>query len=1709
MKKSALRDPEDPVIQGRETSVTREDVLLTAENPWPGLVSFSETNQAFFFGRDREIADLARMVAQETLTVLFGKSGLGKSSILNAGLAPVLRKSEFVPIYIRLDYSEDAPALADQIKARIEETLDAEKIDAPRPGPAESLWEYFHTKGRDWWDHDNRLVKPVLICDQFEELLTIGQDTPARTARTHEFLTQLEDLIDNRIPASLQKRLEAERGLAKDYDLDHVAYRIVLSLREDFLADLESLHDRLRPVMRNRFRLLPMSGEQAMDVILKPGARLVDEDVAVRIVDFVSSSERSRLRKALTRKEISGRQVEPALLSVVLRELNNRRCHSGRDKITADLVGEGQAAEILQAFYERGLCDMDERVGEFVVDYLLTSSGARNRVAEEDAIARPGITPQVIAKLIDRRIIQRQSSGNVKWLELSHDTLADVVRANRAEYRQRREVAAAAARAAEAHRNLMRSRRLVAAFASLALLAGIGLVWAIFSTVKANRSAETANQMNLRLAESNRKFAEQQTQLEGTNKRLEQQGLALKQAAEALKERDDKFRSDAEEQADKILTSFRQELADLKPDAGPRVLAELEHLADYASHFDSVRSRYALGKALGAELLYSYGYVRQGLDAAKAAVQLAQGLPNGGRANEEPRVIRAAASYALGRGEMEEGRLDKAEDHLREAIGLLKSPPTSVIKTIQADAARIHALAQMAIGDVNFNRYSMKEAREAYQQLLASLDRNSQSSDAVIIYCKARTLQQLARTDTQYQTARTNYEKADALVRDMKKQHPENVWWLTQFALLAQRHSGALMDASRSSAAARLLREAEPIADNVHKLDPKNLFTAYVFASVDLGLGRFYQTSGNSSEAGRLLQNTIDVTDRINREQPSWVANRYLNGASRYYSADAAEEKDKEKKYSESRAILETLAGDAPEYAEYLRSAVFPNVQLAILRSAAKDYAGAIENYRRALALIDRIPTKTRADFRFQDTLAYVNTSLGYYGYLPLDRRQDARRAYQEAILIYREATKASPTPSTYDSLANARRWLGDSYLQEGAYGSAAAAYQESIAAYDEGLSKFAKNPELLGQLFEQKGNMALYFAQQWRQKNQFQAATAALKVAAETARAGLTADPLQSSLYDLFTKVGKEGGDLKAAVSQVATDAKRSEGAGNPEQLTKELDSTIKIATANTILLPEGAKISSANILEVGRSQPWEVPPLIPGGWLPLSKDEEQEERQHLPSGSVWQKRIKPNDVIRIRKLPLTFYDSAFLYEAEVKRAGKNPGVLNYVRSARETMVLDGKFATIRDFNKKELLRLETAEQAAQYLRFFLSGRANDEGSTIRVIDSVMDLPFPPAVAASDREKLARIIIPLEVRQTADGKWDAKATVQYQNSLNYAVLHINYLGSPSNDVGMSGAIQVAGDQPLLTEQFVRGLRIMSDYAYRKGLIREAVKRDDVAKQWTAAVKSQGDLIRLVRRNELGTAAARAKELSSELFLLSVYQMFAKDFVGALSSADEGLKLEPTSIPLEAMRAHALLFLGRTQEADDIYHKHLGEKTQPVWDQLILTQLRTLEATGISHPDFARVREMMGYPFRKADLKAAVSRLSKAKNWLEAVRLQRELVALVQGNAAERAADLPDDLLGLAWYQLHTKDFSGALASSEEGLKLDPAKIVLDTNRAHALLFLGRTQEAEDVYRKHLGEKTSQGPWEKVILDDLKVLEEDGLSYPGFARIREMMGAQK
>ena len=165
--------------------------------------------------------------------------GLGKTSLLQAGLFPALREEDYLPVPIRLDYLEGAAPLAAQVFGAITSGADAARVEAPRPRPAETLWEYFHREGNHFWSPRNDLVTPFLAFDQFEELFTLGRETPECATRATAFISELADLVENRPPAALRD----DPLRAKEFSFKPAALKVLLAMREDYLAEL----DRIRP----------------------------------------------------------------------------------------------------------------------------------------------------------------------------------------------------------------------------------------------------------------------------------------------------------------------------------------------------------------------------------------------------------------------------------------------------------------------------------------------------------------------------------------------------------------------------------------------------------------------------------------------------------------------------------------------------------------------------------------------------------------------------------------------------------------------------------------------------------------------------------------------------------------------------------------------------------------------------------------------------------------------------------------------------------------------------------------------------------------------------------------------------------------------------------------------------------------------------------------------------------------------------------------------------------------------------------------------------------------------------------------------------------------------------------------------------------------------------------------------------------------------
>src|SRR5204862_871483 len=124
---------------------------------------------------------------------------------------------------------------------------------------------------------------------------------------------------------------------------------------------------------------------------------------------------------------------------------NDRRRALGQAQITANLVS-GNRREILTDFYERSLADLPAAMRTFVEDHLLTKSGFRDNLALETALEFPGVTRPLLDTLVARRLVRIEDRLGVQRVELTHDVLAEVIRAARDERQQRLALAAAVRR---------------------------------------------------------------------------------------------------------------------------------------------------------------------------------------------------------------------------------------------------------------------------------------------------------------------------------------------------------------------------------------------------------------------------------------------------------------------------------------------------------------------------------------------------------------------------------------------------------------------------------------------------------------------------------------------------------------------------------------------------------------------------------------------------------------------------------------------------------------------------------------------------------------------------------------------------------------------------------------------------------------------------------------------------------------------------------------------------------------------------------------------------------------------------------------------------------------------------------------------------------------------------------------------------------------
>jgi photosystem II stability/assembly factor-like uncharacterized protein len=390
---------------------------------YPGAQPFrdDEFSHRMFFGREPASVALTDQILANRLVIVYAKSGLGKTSLLNAGVAPRLRDAGNLPLFVRVNDIEGGPlhSVFEGVRAEAER----QQVEYV-PGDSSSLWSFFKTV--EFWRGD-LLLTPVLIIDQFEELFTL-QSEGAREA----FLSELSYLVRG-VPPPSQSEPESKLDEAPP------AIRLVLSLREDFLGLLEEASDHIPEIMDHRYRLAPLSYEMASEAITRPAA-IEHSKIATKVFSLELSLVTSIL-DYLTRSSTGAQakqHVEPFHLQLICQRIEKvaalrQQATSGEVVLSfKDLGGEPALADTLESFYSDAIRSLPGRhlrsaARMLCEQFLISPEGRRLSVEGRELRLQLKLPPEILNDLVERRLLRTDRRSDSTYYELSHDALVQPV----------------------------------------------------------------------------------------------------------------------------------------------------------------------------------------------------------------------------------------------------------------------------------------------------------------------------------------------------------------------------------------------------------------------------------------------------------------------------------------------------------------------------------------------------------------------------------------------------------------------------------------------------------------------------------------------------------------------------------------------------------------------------------------------------------------------------------------------------------------------------------------------------------------------------------------------------------------------------------------------------------------------------------------------------------------------------------------------------------------------------------------------------------------------------------------------------------------------------------------------------------------------------------------------------------------------------------
>ena len=375
--------------------------------PYKFLSPYEATDKVVFHGREEETQRLVGEVLHRPFLVLHGPPGVGKTSLVNAGLIPALLEHGYLVLTVReygsteastVSSAEPLAEVGDPVVLLCQAIAATPALDVDLTG-VDDLPGLVGALLRD-------LGRPlVVVFDEFEDFLRTSD-----TARREAFITQFAACVKASHPLPVC---------------------LLLVLWQDLLGQLAAFELHLPEILDSRFELQPLRREQAEQAIVQP---LAQQEPPIYY-------DPAFLRNTLLRDlcaEAEGQAINPTHLQLVCHELYVRAVQAGVRVIGQEQYPKGGTPAILSRYLEQRLRDRfhepsQRELARSLLKQMVSAAGERVFVTATQAAQAVGVEPGQVQAVLDPLLQDgllepRDTPEGVTAYALSHDVLAAEVR---------------------------------------------------------------------------------------------------------------------------------------------------------------------------------------------------------------------------------------------------------------------------------------------------------------------------------------------------------------------------------------------------------------------------------------------------------------------------------------------------------------------------------------------------------------------------------------------------------------------------------------------------------------------------------------------------------------------------------------------------------------------------------------------------------------------------------------------------------------------------------------------------------------------------------------------------------------------------------------------------------------------------------------------------------------------------------------------------------------------------------------------------------------------------------------------------------------------------------------------------------------------------------------------------------------------------------